>query len=84
VANIAVENWEMWISEIQLYSILPSFLESVITNKDMVLCLFDIFSRTELSKKEWTARENAYVCLLYDVLTNIFKADDTIEMRNIA
>jgi len=81
---MSIENWEMWIKEIQLYSVLPSFLEGVITNKDMVQCLFDIFSRVDINKKEWTSRENKYVCMLYDCLAKIFKADDTIEMRNIA
>jgi hypothetical protein len=66
LANMQVENWELWIEEIRLYSMLPGFLEAVIANKDMVQCLFDIFARVELTKKDWTTRENTYVCMLYD------------------
>merc|ERR1712224_621997 len=79
-----VKNWVQWIKEIKLYSVLPSFLESVVTNKDIVECLFDIFSKVELTKKEWTMRENSYVCMLYDCLSTVFKADDTMDMRKLA
>jgi len=61
---MSTEKWTSWIKDIQSYSaIIPKLLDKVITNKDMVSCLFDIFTKTKGTKNEWTERENKCISI---------------------